>query len=113
MPKKQDNPDLHVDLMFPSRYLRAADFEGKNVTLTIREVKRDNLRLATGGLAEKYVISFAESEKTLVLNKTNARAIAKVLGEQKATNWAGQKITLKPAKCEAFGEIVDCVRVAV
>jgi len=113
MPKKMENPnpEMHVDLMFPSRYLRAVDFDGKSVTLTIREVKRDSLRLATGGLAEKYVLSFAETEKMLVLNKTNAKAVAKVLQEPKAVNWAGAKIVLKPTTCEAFGEIVACIRV--
>lgn len=109
--KKQDNPEMHVDLMFPSMYLRAVDFEGKPVTLTVREVHRDNLRLANGGKTEKYILSFVETEKMFVLNKTNAKAIAKHLQEPKAVNWPGAKLTLSPDQCEAFGEIVPCIRV--
>jgi hypothetical protein len=111
MPKKQDNPDLHIDLMFPSRYLKAADFEGKSVSLTIAEVFLDKVQMANGSKAEKYIVRFRETEKELVLNKTNGRAIAKVLEEPKAVNWAGEKIVLKPTTCEAFGEIVACIRV--
>jgi len=113
MPKKLENPnpDFHVDLMFPSRYLRAADFEGKAVTLTISEVVRDKVQMATGQKAEKYIIRFRETDKELILNKTNAKAVAKVLEEPKAINWPGERITLKPTTCEAFGEIVACIRV--
>jgi len=113
MPKKLEhpNPDLHVDLMFPSRYLRAADFEGKPVTLTIAEVVKDKVQMATGQKADKYIVRFRETEKELILNKTNAKAVAKVLDEPKAINWPGERITLKPTTCEAFGEIVSCIRV--
>ena len=46
-----------------------------------------------------------------VLNKTNAKLIAKHLHEPKAINWPGAKITLSPETCEAFGEMVPCIRV--
>ncbi len=108
---KQDNPQFHVDLMFPSRYLKAADFEGKPVALTISEVIRDKVQMATGQKAEKYILRFKETDKELILNKTNAKGIAKLLREPKAVNWAGSTIVLKPTTCEAFGEIVDCIRV--
>jgi hypothetical protein len=111
MPKKQENPEFHVDLMFPSRYLKAADFEGKPVALTIAEVFRDKVQMANGSKAEKYIVRFRETDKELILNKTNAKAVAKALGEPKAVNWAGERITLKPTTCEAFGEMVPCIRV--
>ena len=111
MPRKNDNPEFHVDLMFPSRYLRAADFEGQSVALTISEVVRDKVQMSTGQKAEKYVLRFRETDKELSLNKTTAKAVAKVLHEPKAINWPGERIVLKPTTCEAFGEIVDCIRV--
>ncbi len=102
---------MHVDLMFPSRYLRAADFEGKPVSLTISEVLKDKVQMATGQKAEKYILRFRETDKELILNKTNAKLIAKHLHEPKAINWPGAKITLSPETCEAFGEMVPCIRV--
>ena len=111
MSRKPDNPEMHVDLMFPSRYLKAADFAGEPVTLTIVQVVKDKVQAANGTKSEKYILRFKETEKELILNKTNARSVAKVLGELKAIAWPGQKITLKPTTCEAFGEIVPCIRV--
>ena len=108
---KQDNPSFHVDLMFPGRYLKAADLQDKPMSLTIKQVFRDQVRMTNGAIAEKYILRFKETEKELILNKTNAKAIAKLLREPKAVNWAGSVIVLKPTTCEAFGEIVDCIRV--
>jgi len=112
MPVKQDsNPQYHVDLMFPSRYLKAADLQDKPLSLTIKQVFRDQVRMSNGSISEKYILRFRETEKELILNKTNAKGIAKLLREPKAVNWAGSVIVLKPTTCEAFGEIVDCIRV--
>ena len=108
---KQDNPQMHVDLMFPSRYLKAADLQEKPMSLTITQVFRDQVRMTNGSITEKYVLRFKETDKELILNKTNAKGIAKLLREPKAVNWAGSVIVLKPTTCEAFGEIVDCIRV--
>ncbi len=102
---------MHVDLMFPSRYLKAADFQEGSEPLSIVEVFKDQVRMVNGSLTEKFIVRFKETEKELILNKTNAKAIAKDLGEPKAVNWAGSTIVLKPTTCEAFGEIVDCIRV--
>ena len=107
---KKDNPELHVDLMFPSKYLKAADFRGKEVNLTIKSVAGHDLQ-TTRGKEFKYVVCFNETDKMLVLNKTNAKAIAEALKEPKAVNWTGKKITLFPTTCEAFGKITDCIRV--
>jgi len=109
--KLDNNPQMHVDLMFPSRYLKAADLQEKPMSLTIEHVVRDKVRMTNGSITEKYVLRFKETDKELILNKTNAKAIAKLLREPKAVNWAGSVIVLKPTTCEAFGEIVDCIRV--
>ena len=108
---KSGNPDLHVDLMFPSKYLKAADFQGKDVTLTIKLVTRDELRDVKGGMKKKYVVHFKETDKMFVLGTTTAHMIATATGEPKAIKWPGLKITLFPTTCEAFGEIKACIRV--
>ena len=107
---KQYNPQMHVELMFPSRFLKAADLQEKPMSLTITQVFRDQVRMTNGSVTEKYILRFEETDKELILNKTNAKAIAKLLREPKAVNWAGSVIVLKPTTCEAFGEIVDCIR---
>lgn len=109
--KETPNPDLNVDLMFPSKYLKAADLLGKDATVTISGVKADDLQMTNGTKERKYVISFVGTDKMLVLNKTNAKSIAAALNEKRAVKWAGQKITLYPTECMAFGKITDCIRV--
>jgi hypothetical protein len=102
---------MHVELMYPNDYLKAPDFRGKDVTLTIKRVFQDDLKDMKGGKKKKYIVEFNETQKKLVLNVTNARAIAKKLDEPKAIKWAGKQITLFPTTCEAFGEIKECIRV--
>jgi len=109
--KQIDNPDMHVDLMFPSKYLKAADLTGKDATVTIAGVKVADLQMTNGTKEQKYVITFQGTDKMLVLNKTNAKSIAVALNEKRAVKWAGQKITLYPTECMSFGKIAECIRV--
>jgi hypothetical protein len=103
------NPTMKGDLMFPNEYLSAPDLKGRDVTVTIGRVERQTLKTNKGD-ESKWIILFSDAKKKLVLNKTNAQAIAKVHGS-KAELWIGKKITVYPTTCQAFGAITDCVRV--
>ena len=110
---------MHVRLLFPSRYLCAADFDGKDVDLTITSIRPESLRTEAGD-EFKHVVRFKEVDakaeasgsepKRLVLNETCAMAIAAIHGNE-VNDWAGKKITLYPTTCQAFGETVECIRV--
>ena len=111
---------MDVRLLFPSLYLRAADLHGKDAPLTIRRVIAEDLRTEKGH-ERKPVMYFEETraraqkdgtkEKRLVLNKTNAMAIAEVLGSFEVNDWAGKQVTLYPDRCDSFGKTVDCIRI--
>ena len=103
-------PMLDGKLMFPTEYLAAEEFGGKDVTLTIRDVKFDDLKLNDGGTERKPIVYFEKTKKKLVLNKTNATTIAKLHGSE-ARGWIGKRIALFPTECQAFGNTVDCIRV--
>ena len=105
-----DRPLLDGKLMFPTQFLASEEFLDKDVTLTIRDVKIDNLRMADGGAEDKPVLMFKKTDKKLVLNKTNATTIAKLHGSE-ARGWVGKTITLFPTECQAFGKTVSCIRV--
>lgn len=112
---------MHVRQMFPKEYLSAADIAGRgDVTLTISDIKQEELQ-SEGGKEHKWCVHFREFEdahrrnarivnKRLVLNKTNAKTIAKMHGNE-TDEWAGKRVTLFATTCEAFGETVDCIRV--
>ena len=78
---------------------------------TIEKVEADELRLKDGTNEQKYIVHFKDTKKMLVLNKTNACVIAKVLDERDALKWPGRTIRLYPTTCSCFGKTVDCIRV--
>ncbi len=113
---------MDIRLLFPTLYLAAPDFKGRDAVLTIARVSVDNLKAEGGKTTKKAVVYFEEThkkaeaggdvekEKRLVLNKTNARTIAAMYGWE-ADAWKGKRITLYPTRCDAFGKTVDCIRV--
>ena len=103
-------PTLDGKLMFPTQYLASEEFTGKDVPLTIKDVRVENLRMSDGGTEDKVILTFTKTDKKLVLNKTNATTIAKLYGGE-ARAWVGKTITLFPTECNAFGKTVDCIRI--
>lgn len=97
-------------LLFPTDYIAAHDLRSKDVTKTIKSVVVEELRLTGGGKEKKPVLTFSDTKKKLVLNKTNAKTIAALYGNDTNT-WIGKPITLYPTTT-AFGRnTVDCVRI--
>jgi hypothetical protein len=110
-----------VRLLFPRDYIAAADLRGKDTVFTISAViAKDELKTSKGKEI-KPALRFKESDAMhkagkqvpfkLVLNKTNMKAIAKAVGSFESKDWIGKRITLFPTECEAFGEVVECIRV--
>jgi hypothetical protein len=103
----------HVDLLFPSKYAKAADLRGKNVTVYIeRIVPREKLMMQGGKTDTKPVVYLRGKEKGWILNKTNARSIAKVYGAE-VSAWIGKPVVIMSAEVEARGETVEAIRVNV
>jgi len=103
---------VRVELLFPSRYYKGADFAEGPKSLTIAGVVIEELKMKGGKSEKKPVVYFEETtDKSLVLNKTNAMAIAAQHGTE-TDAWTGKHITLILAQDRMGGEMVDCVRVA-
>lgn len=105
----------HIDLAFPTLYVKAADLRGKDATVRIVRVESDILKMAGGKQEKKNLLVMASLEgrqlgKRLVLNKTNAKLIASQHG-QTIEAWEGQVITLYPTTTKCGRDMVDCVRV--
>jgi hypothetical protein len=101
----------HVDLLFPSKYLKAADLRGKDVTVTIRDIDpRGELQMRNGAKEHKPIVTFNGTEKLWVMNKTNAQSIAKVYGPE-IMQWIGKRVTLYPTRVQCGRNEVDAIRV--
>lgn len=100
-----------VELLFPSRYLKAAELRGRDVTVTIKDIDpRGELQMRNGKKEHKPVVSFKESDKLWVMNVTCARSIAKVYGPE-VTSWVGKRITIYPTLVSCGGQQVEGIRV--
>jgi len=82
---------MNINDCFPSRYLKAADLQGSAPTVTIASVTQE----VTGRTREsKLVVRFVGKTKGLLLNKTNALALAAIAGSPETDHWVGIKVKL-------------------
>jgi hypothetical protein len=95
--------------LFKSKWFTAADIEDGSIDLTIAKVTVETVKNESGE-EQCPTLHFAEHDKPLVLNKTNARAIAGKFGAD-ADGWAGKGVTLRESVTTFRGEEVPCVRV--
>lgn len=101
---------MDYELLFPGRFLRASDFKGKAVTLTVTDVAMEPLPQDSGGERERGIVSFAETKKGLVLNRTNASAFVALFGRDTA-DWQGHRVTFHPEQVKLGRETVLGIRV--
>lgn len=109
--------NFSIDDVFASKYLSAADLvdrdgNPKDFTLTIADAWREEFKdRKTGQEQVKIGISFKEAKKGMLLNKTNARRIAQLLGSPQPKNWIGKAITLYQTEVDFQGEMKPAIRV--
>lgn len=103
-------PSIHAE--FPSKYLKGGQhiLNEESATLTIKETRTE--MVGQGDDAErKPVVYFRETEMGLVLNKTNALAISKALGNDDYLTWPGKRITIGAQPVEYSGKTTIGLRV--
>jgi type 1 fimbria pilin len=93
-----------------NRYVASFDLQGKDVTVTIKDVKSEKVDQQKGGQKRKVIIYFDGKEKPFLANTTNCKTIASMYGTE-VEKWSGKSITLFPTTTSAFGEVVECIRV--
>jgi hypothetical protein len=85
--------------------------DGRDVVLTIKATKREQVTGTAGKKQDCFVCYFVESDKPMILNRTNCKTIEKVLGTPYIEDWVGKKIQVGIDTVSAFGESVDALRV--
>lgn len=99
-----------IGQMIQSKYLKGTDIQDP-VIVTIRGVKQVNIAKEDAEPAYKWAIKFQEFDKPMILNATNMRIAAKVLGSTKTEEWAGKEIVLYFDENVTFGnELVGGLR---
>lgn len=87
---------MDFDELFPGRFLKSGEFKGKDVCLTIKDIRLEDLPQEGGKTRKRGIIAFRESEKELVLNRTNGECIKAMFGRH-TRNWIGKRIVFYPA----------------
>ena len=95
---------MHIDSAFPSKYLKASDLQGRNVTVKMGRVEQEKI-----GDDMKLILYFQGKEKGVVLNKTNANNVAAIYGGE-TEDWYGKEITLVEAMVDFQGKSVPAIR---
>lgn len=83
--------------------------DGRLVSLTIKDVEQDTVA-GPRGEQSKVIVHFVERPKLLILNKTNARAIARALGNE-TDNWRGATVALGVESVKVGRNTVPSIRV--
>ena len=100
--KKFCNPD----------YLGAYSLDENEIkVLTIKEVKQEVVTGSNGKKEECSVCYWQENEKPMILNRTNCKAIEKLYKTPYIEDWAGRKVAIKAEPVNAFGDIVEALRI--
>jgi hypothetical protein len=101
---------MKISEVFPSKYLTAADLNGRPYTLTIKTVTLEEMITHDNKKVQKPVAWFEKAQKGFVMNSTNAHIIAGLYGDD-TDGWLGQRITIYATKVKAFGSMQDAIRV--
>jgi arabinogalactan endo-1,4-beta-galactosidase len=92
---------------FPSKYLKAADLQGREVRVTMAHVEREKI-----GDDAKPVLYFKGKDKGVVLNKTNAGTISDAYGDD-TEDWFDQPLILFSVMVDFQGKVAPAIRCRV
>ena len=102
----------HYRKLMNPEYLGAYSLEdGKDIVLTIDYIKVETVTGTDGKKEDLPVCHWKEPEKSMILNATNMKMIAKVLGSNFVEDWSGRKVQIGTEKVRAFGDVVDALRI--
>jgi len=113
-PKRKRKLKMKMTDLFPSKYLRAADLQGRSRVVTIDHVTHEDFK-DDGVTVKKTVVHFKRNgtgTAPLVVNKTNWKMLVAITGAEDDDDWAGYRIELRSEKVNSpGGRIVDSIRV--
>src|SRR5262245_4900214 len=85
--------EIEFDDLYGSKYFSVADLKGGQPRLRIGKLEVVELHEKNGGTKRKLAVYFDGQEKALLLNMTNATALANAFGKQ-YRNWVGHYVEL-------------------
>lgn len=105
----------HFDLLFPSKYLKAGDLQGREVTVVIDAIEPRHELVGAGNRKDTKPLLWLRApggrkiDKGMICNKTNGKRIAALYGPE-VKKWIGQAIILR-AEPEPKSDTGEAIRV--
>lgn len=96
---------MRYEDLFPSNYLTASDLNGSSGRYRIKHLSFEDFEDGS-----KPVLEFEDTDKMLVLNKTNGKTLREGFGDD-VEKWFGQEIELYTQRIDFKGKRVDAIRV--
>lgn len=109
---RKNRTEMKTSEAFPSKYLKADDLQGRDVAVTISDVKLEEFD-GTNGKETKMLLYFKGKEKKFVCNKTNAKTLSKLFGSDETDDWLGKSITIGPREVEGPNGMTWGIRVSL
>jgi hypothetical protein len=106
---QQKDTDMKRNDVFPSKYLKAADLNGKPLVVEIDAAPLETLKSANGD-EQKIVLYFVGVPKRLPLNMTNWDSVADIAGDD-TEGWPGHRLELFPSETRMGGRPTACIRI--
>ena len=102
---------MKLGAMYESKYLKKEDV-GDGMLVTIRAVQLENVALEGQPEDNKPVVYFNETQKGLVLNRTNGSLMIHYLGTDETDQWIGRQVVLYNDPTIQFqGKMVGGIRI--
>ena len=102
----------HWKKLVNPNYLGAYSIEdGKDLILKIKAVRVEDIIGEAGRKDQGMVAHFHDSPKPMILNKTNAKTVQKVVGSPYIEDWADHSIALYATTTRFGGDTVECLRI--
>ncbi len=83
---------MNVNQMMPSKFIKKEDV-GNGVLYEITGVEEQDAGTQEN-MDMKWVLLFKETDKPLILNKTNMTAVSTILGSEESEDWIGKQVVL-------------------
>lgn len=101
---------MRVTDLCPSPHIEALDIGEKIGEERVFTITRVEVKEVGSEKVKKGVVFFTETDRGLVLNKTNSRTIAALYGSE-TDKWKNKRLTVYRSETSFQNKIVPCVRV--
>jgi hypothetical protein len=103
---------MKVSEEFPGYFLSGEEIGNKVVPVKVSSVRKEMVPTRPGKPEEEVIALYFEGKKRgMRLNRTRAKELRKITGEDEMEKWIGKTVYLSTQSQRAFGEVIPVIHV--